>query len=62
MQCTVHLDLSRCPLLHKKFATVLRIRTYMVVIQPKSSGCVMLGSGCHGFGWVELELGVVSMS
>ena len=34
-----HLDLSRCPLLHKSLQPLLR--TVRVVIQPESSGCIM---------------------
>ena len=37
---SLHLDLSRCPLLHKSLEPLLR--TYRVVIQPESSGCGLL--------------------
>ena len=37
VRASLHLDLSRCPLLHKSLQPVLR--TVRVVIQPESSGC-----------------------
>ena len=38
-----HLDLSRCPLLHKSLQPVLR--TVRVVIQPESSGWRIINVG-----------------
>ena len=38
---SLHLDLSRCPLLHKSLQPSV-LWTYRVVIQPESSGCGLL--------------------
>ena len=40
-----HLDLSRCPLLHKSLQPPV-LQTERVVIQPESSGCRWLAISC----------------
>ena len=45
-----HLDLSRCPLLHKSLQPPV-LRTVRVVIQPESSGWV-ISSGGYGSRWL----------
>ena len=54
-----HLDLSRCPLLHK-VCNLHVLRTYRVMIQPESSGSGV-GGGGGGGGSVSVSVSVVWM-